>query len=94
MSRLTRWLHKWASNRRDIGPGDVDMGTCSVPGCSRPAEESWMPNCCALREAGVEVKWVHVCTEHDVEINEAITRGLFGDRYDAELAVYRERRLT
>lgn len=93
MSRLTRWLHRWASNRGDIGPGEV-TGTCCVPGCDRPAVESWMPNCCALREAGVEVDWVHVCAEHDVEMNEQTVRSVFGDRYDAELAAYRERRLT
>lgn len=91
--RLTRALYRFASRRGDIGPGGEDLGTCCVPGCDRPAEESWMPNCCALREAGVSVDWVHVCAEHDVELNERITRGVFGDRYDAELAAYRERRL-
>ena len=33
--------------------------------------------------------WVHVCTEHDVALNELTVRTIFGAEYDSELADYR-----
>lgn len=66
---------------------------CQVPGCEKPAVDCWLPSTCALREAGVEVDWISVCAEHDVQSNENTTRFFFGAKYDDELAAYRSRRI-
>lgn len=85
-------IYRFFFNRPNIGPGKAE-GPCQVPGCTNPATENWFPSVCALREAGVEIDWVAVCDEHDVQMNEQTVRGAYGDRYDVELAAYRERRL-
>lgn len=89
-----RWLYRVVMNRRSIGPKFVADMTCQVPDCSREAVEAWMPSVCALREAGIKIDRVHVCAEHDVQMNEDAVRGAFGDKYDAELLAYRNRRLA
>ena len=90
---MIHWVFKKLSNRKNIAPVLTDGLTCDVPNCSAPATEQWMPSVCALREAGIEVDWVNVCNEHDVQMNEQTVRGAFGDKYDAELAAYRNRRV-
>ena len=82
-------LLKALMNRRNIAPELSKGAVCCVPNCTNPAAEQWMPNVCALREAGVSVDWVHVCAEHDVELNETMVRTIYGSKYDVHLAFYR-----
>ena len=91
---MLHWLFRRLSNRSNIAPAIPDNLTCDVPGCVAPATEQWMPSVCALREAGVVVDWVNVCAEHDVQMNEQTVRAVYGDKYNAELAAYRARRVT
>jgi len=79
-----------------IDPADAPapVGTCCVAGCTRPAEESWFPDHCALREAGVEPEWKHICIEHDLELNSYVTRMFFGNKYDKALSDYTDARRT
>jgi len=91
---MFRWIYLRLMNRKNIGPIAQEGDGCGVHGCSNLATEHWLPSTCALREAGVKVDWVAVCDEHDVQSNEDTTRFFFGNKYDAELAAYRARRLT
>lgn len=87
------WIHRFLMNRKNVGPELEADVSCGIPACKNPASDQWMPSTCALREAGVEVDWVAVCNEHDVQLNEDTVRFFFGDKYDTELAAYRQRRL-
>lgn len=87
---MLRWLYRKLSNRHNIAP-PLEYKVCCVPGCGMDAAEQWLPSVCALRQSGVDVDWMPVCAEHDVQLNEVVTRLIFGDRYDAELAAYRSR---
>lgn len=69
----------------------VAQGKCCVEGCENLAEESWFPDHCALRDAGVEPQWKHLCLDHDLELNKVVTQMFYGNRYDAELEAYTER---
>lgn len=91
---MLTWLHRWLVNRRNIGPKIPADGICGIDGCQEPANNMWCPSVCALREAGIEVEWVLVCAEHDVQSNEETTRFFFGDKFNRELAEYRARRIT
>lgn len=95
IGRAWEWVlgkvYRKLMNRGHLAP-PVEDGVCQVPGCANAATEQWMPSVCALRESGVEIDWVHVCTEHDIQLNESITRLVFGDQYDGALAAYAERR--
>lgn len=70
----------------------VTSHTCCVAGCSAKAVDMWLPSVCAVREAGVEVGYMAVCVEHDIELNNYTTRFFFGAKYDKELADYATRR--
>lgn len=87
-------LYKFLLNRGNIAPALPEGMPCCVPGCDNKATEQWFPSFCSLREAGVKITWLHVCAEHDVELNENQVRLLFGSQYDRELARYRQSRLT
>ena len=84
------WLYNKLMNKPNIGP-KMQPGTCQVLGCTKPAVDQWFPSVCALRDAGVKVDWVAVCAEHDVQANEITVRHFYGDKYEAELAKYRDK---
>lgn len=91
-ARLLNVFYRRLMNRENLAPAMSGHEICCVPGCGMTASEQWMPSVCALREAGVDIDWAPVCTEHDIQMNEAITRLVFGSRYDDELAAYARRR--
>tara|TARA_R110000823_G_scaffold38236_3_gene103172 strand:+ start:2768 stop:3004 length:237 start_codon:yes stop_codon:yes gene_type:complete len=65
---------------------------CCVADCVGIATDYWLPSVCAVRETGVEVGYMPVCTEHDIELNNYTTRMFFGTKYDDELSAYAKRR--
>lgn len=85
-------IYKWLLNRKNIA-GEIKSGACcAVPNCNNNATEQWFPSFCALRDAGIEIEWVPVCTTHDIELNAANIKILFGDKYNAEIRDYQQRR--
>lgn len=71
-------------------PPEVQAGTgCGVPNCDSVATDYWLPSVCALREAGIEVDWVPVCTKHDFELNKFTINFFFEEKYDDVLASYK-----
>lgn len=89
---MIAWLYQKLINMRSITPDISDDAICKVPGCANKAVDQWHPATCSLRESGVEVGWIPVCSEHDIQCNEQTVRFFFGDKYDDELAAYRSRR--
>ena len=71
---------------------DDKQTLCCVKDCVGIATDYWLPSVCAIREVGVIVDYMPVCTEHDIELNNYTTRMFFDDKYDAELAAYAVRR--
>jgi len=90
---IRNWFFKWLNNGAVLASALPEETMCAVPKCTHKATEQWLPSFCALREAGIEIDWVLVCDFHDLAINENAVRELFGDKYEAELKAYRNRRM-
>ena len=92
MNGLFSRLYIWLGNRSNIGREIPPDSICAIDGCEGKAVEHWFPSVCALRSAGVQVEWLAVCAEHDIQVNEMTVRFFFADRYDDELQDYRTNR--
>lgn len=91
LRRILDWVRRpWVKYAPQLEEGTV----CCAYECSRPATDQWRPSVCALNEADIEPKWMPVCAECDVFLNETLTRFFHQGTYDAELAAYKQRRLS
>jgi hypothetical protein len=77
---------------KNVNEAPEPTGICCVKGCASEAQELWLPDHCALREAGVEPEWKHICLGHDLALNKYVTRLFFGNKYDDVLDAYTERK--
>lgn len=85
------WFIRKLLNRGRLAP-ELAAGSVCVR-CGAEADEQWLPNVCALR-GRVEIGWMPICANCDVELNEHTVRFFFKDAMDPHLEAYRAERLS